>query len=865
MSTNNKSILNKESNTSNKPGKGMIFVNGKTEKAEFSVLGMSCGNCVKHVQTALSSLPGVNDVKVSLAQKTAYVEYVPAVISVEKLKKVVEDAGYELVLNNAEDEEPSEQDSNSKVDESDVKEDILTKPTDNKSVKEIFTVLGMTCASCVAHVEKALSTQTGVISASVNLATNTASVEYSPSLTSRERLKKAVDDAGYELVTEERDDADAEHQYNKEISSLKRNTIIALTLSVPLVVIAMFFHTLPHADYIMWVLATPVVFILGKSFFVNAWKQLKHCSSSMDTLVALSTSIAYLFSVFNTVYPSFWTNRGMAPHVYFEVAAVVVAFVLLGRYLEARAKGNTSEAIKQLIGMQPKAATVVKDNEFIDIAIEDIKIGDELIAKPGEKIAVDGEVVNGSSFIDESMINGEPLVVEKMKGDKVFSGTINQSGTMHYVAEKIGKDTLLSQIVKMVQDAQGSKAPIQKYVDKIASVFVPVIVIISIFTFVAWMIFGGEGILPQALMSMVTVLIIACPCALGLATPTAIMVGIGRGATNGILIKDAQALETAKSLTAIVLDKTGTITEGKPHVADMKWFVDEKDDFKDILFSIESYSEHPLGNAVIAYLKDDAKLISDIKVSVIAGQGITGRIGSDLYYAGNEKLLANNNIPVGENISNWIVDNTKNANTIALFANKNIVIAAIAIADTIKPTSNEAISKLKASGLKVYMLTGDNRQSAQMIAEQVGIDYVKSDVLPADKADFVKDLQQQQGETVAMIGDGINDSAALATSDISIAMGQGSDIAMDVAQITIISSDLNKVSQAINLSKATVRTIKQNLFWAFIYNLISVPVAAGIFYPLNGFLLNPMIAGAAMALSSVSVVTNSLLLKVRKV
>jgi len=736
--------------------------------------------------------------------------------------------------------------------------------TPANSVKADFPVVGMSCASCVAHVQKTLAGQAGVNNANVNLATNTAYVDYVPTITSPEKLKKAVQDAGFDMIIEEEAKDEAEEIQNKHIQSLKQNSIIALLLCIPLVIIAMVFHTMPYANFIMWILATPIVFVLGRSFFTNAWKQLKHKSSNMDTLVALSTGIAYLFSVFNTLFPSFWIDKGLEPHVYFEVSGVVVAFVLLGRYLEARAKGNTTNAIKQLIGMQPKTATVVRNNQFLEIPIKEINVGDELVIKPGEKVAVDGEVIKGNSFIDESMISGEPLAVEKTVGDKVFSGTINQHGNLHYIARKVGKETLLAQIVKMVQQAQGSRAPIQNYVDKIASVFVPVIVIISIITFITWILFTGSHNLPQALLSMVTVLIIACPCALGLATPTAIMVGIGRGATNGILIKDAQALETAKKITAIVFDKTGTITEGKPHVTEMKWFSSENTDLKNILYSIESYSEHPLADAVKTHFKDNAVLIAGTKASTIAGQGIKGQLNGKSYFAGNTKLMEANGIPLDQDATNWIDANSAKANTIVLFADDSQILAAIAIADTIKPTSKSAISKLKASGLKTYILTGDNLQSAQMIAKQVGIDHVKANVLPAEKAEYIKELQRQ-GEIVAMIGDGINDSAALATADISIAMGKGSDIAMDVAQITIISSDLNKVSEAINLSKATVRTIKQNLFWAFIYNIIGIPIAAGILYPFTGFLLNPMIAGAAMALSSVSVVTNSLLLKIRNI
>lgn len=847
---------------STKPENKIVFNGGKTVRKDFRVEGMSCANCAKHVQKALLSQSGVSNADVNLSSKKASVEYSPTLTSPEKLKKAVEDAGYELITESQSDDDPSEH-CDLESESTSVRPDKHGDSAKDSITKDEFPVTGMTCASCVVHVEKALSKQKGVNNASVNLTTNSAQVEYSSSLTTPEKLKKAVEEAGYGLIIESSKQGNTDKGQNQEIKKLRNYTSAALILSVPLIIIAMGFHTMPYANYIMWILATPVVFVLGKSFFVNAWKQLRHRSSNMDTLVALSTGIAYLFSVFNTVYPSFWTNRGMVPHVYFEVAAVVIAFVLLGRYLETRAKGGTADAIKQLIGMQPKTATIVSGNEFKEISINDIALGDELIAKPGEKIAVDGEVVSGNSFIDESTINGEPLAIEKKTGDKVFAGTINQSGSIHYIARKVGKDTLLSQIVKMVQEAQGSKAPIQKSVDKIASVFVPVIFLVSVITFIVWLTVGGEHYLPQALMSMVTVLIIACPCALGLATPTAIMVGIGRGATNGILIKDAQALETAKKTTAIVLDKTGTITEGRPQVTDIKWFINENQTLKNLLYSIESYSEHPLGSAIIAHLKDGANLIKDIKITVVPGQGITGQHKEDKYYIGNYKLLNSNNIPDSD-IKNLTDNIASKANTIVFFANEKQVLAAIAIADTIKNESKNAISKLKKEGLKIYMLTGDNNKSAHMIAKQVGIDFVKSDMMPDEKSSYIKNLQQQ-GDIVAMVGDGINDSAALATADLSIAMGKGSDIAINVAQITIISSDLSKIDQAINLSKATVRTIKQNLFWAFIYNLIGVPIAAGILYPFNGFLLNPMIAGAAMALSSVSVVTNSLLLNKKKI
>ncbi len=738
--------------------------------------------------------------------------------------------------------------------------------TENQAVKADFPVNGMTCSSCVAHVQAALSKQPGVTNSSVNLATSTAHVEYLPTVITPEKLKKVVDEAGYELVIEDKDDTEIETVRNEHLSELKRNCMLSLIFAIPLVVIAMLFHTMPYANYIMWILSTPIVFIFGKQFFVNAWKQLKHRSGNMDTLVALSTGTAYLFSVFNTIYPSFWTSKGLEPHVYFEVSGVVIAFVLLGRYLEEKAKKGTATAIKQLIGLQPQTATVVKNGQFVETPIKEIKIGDEIVVKPGEKIAVDGVIIRGNSFIDESMISGEPLSVEKGEDQKVFAGTINQTGNFHFVAEKVGKNTLLGQIIKMVQEAQGSQAPIQKTVDKISGIFIPVIIVIAVITFFAWFFLAESNGFTQGLLSMVTVLVIACPCALGLATPTAIMVGIGKGATNGILIKGAEALEKAQKVTAIVLDKTGTITEGKPHVTSIKWLTEATPELKNILFSTESYSEHPLADAIKTHLKDEARLDKEVSTTTIPGRGIVGEINGEKYFIGNTKMLEEQGISFDQKETEWIEKETDNSNSIALFANTTSLIAIITIADMIKPTSSEAIEKMTSQGLKVYMLTGDGKRSADLVAKQVGIkeEHVIANVLPAQKAEFIKELKSK-GEVVAMVGDGINDSGALVTADVSIAMGKGSDIAMDVAQITIISSDLNKLHQAISLSKATVRTIRQNLFWAFIYNIIGIPIAAGILFPINGFLLNPMIAGAAMALSSVSVVTNSLLLKTKKI
>lgn len=619
---------------------------------------------------------------------------------------------------------------------------------------------------------------------------------------------------------------------------------------------------MPYANLIMWALSTPIIFGLGRSFFVSAWKQLEHGSANMDTLVANSTGIAYLFSLFNMLFPEFWLSRGIHPHVYFEAASVIIAFILLGRLLEEKAKGNTSSAIKKLMGLQPKNVTVITPTgEQQEISIEQIRPGDLLLVKPGERIAVDGSVTEGESFVDESMLSGEPIAVSKYKGTKVFAGTINQQGSFRFRAEKVGTDTLLAKIIHMVQDAQGSKAPVQQLVDKIAGIFVPVIIGIAIVSFIAWMLLDGENGFTHGLLALVTVLIIACPCALGLATPTAIMVGIGKGAERGILIKDAESLEIAKKIDTVVLDKTGTVTEGKPAVSDLIWN-DRTERAESIFYSLEKLSEHPLAEAIAGYFKD-VRFTEIEHFDSITGKGVKGQVEDKTYYAGNRKLLEENRISISPALSAEAARLTAEAQTVIWFADDTAALAIAAITDRIKPTSIQAVAELRAAGIEVYMLTGDNEATAGEIARQAGITHYKAGVLPQDKAAFISQLQKE-GKKVAMAGDGINDSAALAQADLSIAMGGGSDIAMDVAKMTIISSDLTKIPEALKLSRLTVRTIRQNLFWAFIYNLIGVPIAAGILYPINGFLLNPMIAGAAMAFSSVSVVSNSLRLKRKK-
>lgn len=731
-----------------------------------------------------------------------------------------------------------------------------------------FPVTGMTCAACASSVESTIGAQKGVEKAEVNYAAQSVKVAFHPEIVQPVSLQQSVQSVGYDLIidTVNGKEKQAEAQQN-HYQELKRNITCATVLTIPVTIIGMFFMNIPYANYMMMALTAPVLFIAGKNFFINAWKQARHGRANMDTLVAMSTGIAFLFSVFNTVYPEFWHRQGLHPHVYFEAASVVIVFIMLGKLLEENAKSNTSSAIKKLIGLQPKTVLLVTAQGEKETAIADVQIGDRLLVRPGEKIPVDGVVYEGNSFVDESMISGEPVAVEKKPSENVFAGTLNQKGSFRFTAEKVGGGTLLAQIIQMVQDAQGSKAPVQKLVDKIAGIFVPIVMLIALLSLGAWLIFGGGHALTQGLLAMVTVLVIACPCSLGLATPTAIMVGMGKGAENGILIKDAEALELGYKVNAVVLDKTGTITEGKPVVTELLWSDAGKSNqsyFESVFLSIEQQSEHPLADAVFTCLKSaDAATANITSFNSMTGRGVEAMFEGQAYFAGSHKLIEERNITIPKKLKIAIAAFLGQAKTMIYFANTTQVLAIAAIADQIKSGSAEAVRQLSKQGIDVYMLTGDNAQTAAAIAKEAGIAHFKADTLPSDKAAFVKDLQAQ-GKIVAMIGDGINDSQALAQADVSIAMGKGSDIAMDVAKITLVSSDLQQVPKALRLSKLTVQTIRQNLFWAFIYNLIGIPIAAGILHPVNGFLLNPMIAGAAMALSSVSVVGNSLRLKFSK-
>lgn len=731
---------------------------------------------------------------------------------------------------------------------------------DKGIISRVYPVVGMHCAACAARINKVLGKQAGVVECSVNLAANNVSLKYNSTVTTAENLAEAVDRMGFRLIVDSGGETEAESEGKKRYKKLKTNTLWAILLSFPIVLLSMVFMNVPYANEIMALLATPVVLYFGRGFFVNAWKQLKQKSANMDTLVALSIGVAYLFSLFNMLYPEFWLKRGVQPHVYFEASSVIVAFILLGRTLEEKAKGNTTTAIKKLIGLAPKTAMLVSDDGSMnEVVIETIKVGDLIAVRPGEKIPVDGVVESGTSYVDESMLSGEAVPVSKTVDGTVYAGTINQKGSFKFRATKVGSDTMLAMIIRMVQEAQGSKAPLQRIVDKVAGVFVPVIVSIAMLSMILWIALGGDDGVVHGILAFVTVVIIACPCALGLATPTAIMVGIGKGAENGILIKDAKSLEVAKNIDVVVLDKTGTITEGHPEVADVVPAEGiDIDAVANAVYSLESQSEHPLAEAIVRHFKmADAQLLEVRQFESVAGHGVEGVVAGRPYYVGNAKYLRSKGVKLESYLETRANELEQAAMTVVWVADDERSLGIISVVDKVKQSSVEAVSRLHDMGITIYMLTGDNRATAEAVASQVGIQYYKASVLPQGKAEFIKKMQQE-GHCVAMVGDGINDSAALAQADIGIAMGRGSDIALDISKMAIVKNDLTKIPQAIKLSKRIVRTIHQNLFWAFVYNMIGVPVAAGILFPINGFLLNPMIAGAAMAMSSVSVVTNSL-------
>lgn len=759
-------------------------------------------------------------------------------------------------------------------------------------IEKTYPVKGMSCASCSAHVGKALRSVEGVVEVNVNLPMNRATVKFDDAACTAQQLQQSVERMGFELIIDQTDDegthifADEEVaseknsanelnqttpntsnkkstskkcvvNHNETLKQMQRNAWGALAIAIPLLVLGIIPHLFAGQEVASCFLAAFSLWKYGRLFYTPAWKLLKHGTSNMDTLVALSISVSFIYSFCNLFFPQWFISHGMQPHLYFDSVGVITAFILLGRMLEARAKHRTTNSIRKLMQLQPKQVVCVFPNgKEVTKHVNDVKTGDVLLARPGDRIAVDGEVITGASNVDESSLSGEPIPVEKNIGDKVMAGTINKNGTLHYRAKKRATDTLLAQIVRMVQEAQGSKVPVQALVDRIAAVFVPTIIGISLITLIAWILLDSANGLTHGLIAMVSVLVIACPCSLGLATPTAIIVGIGRGASSGILIKDATCLEVAEKINAVVLDKTGTITVGHPEVK-AAWFEsDSESKWRNILLSLERQSEHPLAEAVCTFLKDETTCKVE-NFTALPGNGVSGCIDGCTYYVGSLKWMQEKNITLTATQHQFANNYTHQACSLVALTDGTKILALLALTDEVKSTSATAIKQLKALGIETYMLTGDNAQTAAVVASEVGIDHYVAHTLPADKANFVKQLQAE-GKKVAMVGDGINDSAALAVADLSIAMGRGSDIAIDTAMLTLLTSDLLRLPQAIRLSARTVRTIRQNLFWAFFYNVVSVPIAAGVLYPICGFMLSPMIAGAAMALSSVSVVTNSL-------
>jgi P-type Cu+ transporter len=794
------------------------------------VSGMTCASCVTRVQDSIEKIDGVVSASVNLATESATIEFDPDKVRIDSIDKAIKDAGYDI-------------------------------PFENSTVG----IEGMTCASCVSRVEKALQSIDGVTQAHVNLATEDAVIRYRPGLATDEAIRNAIESVGYS-VTELRDNRERDARRDKDYTALKRKLITSAVLTAPIVALEMglmwekfpLIHSLSHQtwNYILFVLTTPVLFWGGSRFFAGFWAVTKHFSADMNSLVAIGTSAAYLYSATATFFPSVFSVAGETPHVYYDTAAVIITLILFGRLLEARARGRTSEAIKKLIGLQPKTARIIRDETELDVPISRVQVNDIVIVKPGEKIPVDGIIQTGYSSIDESMITGESIPVEKSTGDTVIGGTINKSGSFTYRTSKVGKDTVLAHIIKLVQDAQATKAPVQKLVDRVASVFVPVVIVIAVVSFLGWFFIPpNEARLTVALLNFVAVLIIACPCALGLATPTAIMVGTGKGAEVGILIKNSEALEKAKTIHTVIFDKTGTITIGKPEVTDFiilnNTFTGEE--ILRLIASLENKSEHPLAHAVVQYVKQrNGELSEPERFTSHTGLGITGTVDGKKIVIGSPSFLTSRVSDIS-GVGTAAEQLYSKGKTVIYAVIDDTVSAVIGIADVIKDNSRGAVRELHNLGLEVVMITGDNNATAEAIAHEVGIDDYRAEVLPDQKASIVKSYQKR-GKTVAMVGDGINDAPALAQADLGIAIGSGTDIAMEASDITLMKGDLYGVVNAIALSRRTFKTIRQNLFWAFIYNTIGIPLAAF-------GLLNPMFAAFAMAMSSVSVVSNSLRLK----
>ncbi|KPJ53372.1 hypothetical protein AMJ39_04925 [candidate division TA06 bacterium DG_24] len=805
-----------------------------TRTVDLHIEGMNCASCVARIEKGLARLEGVDEVSANLATERATVSFDPDVVGIDRLIEEVSNLGYRAVTER------------------------LTLPIE-----------GMTCAACVARVERALSEVDGVVGANVNFATEQATVDFQPSLVTLDRLSEAVDAAGYRVgrLEGEEEPADAERlARGREVRVLKLKLAIGVSVSAVLFVgmLRMWIPVIPSIfsnPYLQFVIATPVQFWVGWQFYRGFWKALLHRTADMNTLIAVGTSAAYLYSLVATFVPQWLAQAGQGREVYYDTAVMIVTLIILGRFLEARAKGQASEAIRQLIGLQPKMARVRRDGVEVDIRVEDVQVGDLVIVRPGERIPVDGRVREGYSSVDESMLTGESIPVEKGIGDQVIGATINKTGSFVFEAINVGRETALAQIIRLVQEAQGSKAPIQRLADRVASIFVPAVIAIAAVTFLIWLFFGPEPSLTFALVNFVAVLIVACPCALGLATPTAIMVGTGRGAQLGILIRGGESLEVAHRLRSVIFDKTGTLTEGKPRVTDVIALgnVGESEIIR-LAASAERGSEHPLGEALVEKAAERGIELSRAEqFDTLPGLGVRATVSGRSLTIGNMKMAEGDGLETS-GATEHLERLSGEGKTPVIIAEDGVILGVVAVADTLKDHAAEAVGSLHRLGLEVLMITGDNKRTADAIAGDVGIDRVLAEVLPHEKAGEVKTLQDA-GRIVAMVGDGINDSPALAQADLGIAIGTGTDVAMEASDITLITGDVRGVVTAIELSRQTVRTIKQNLFWAFFYNSAFIPVAAGVLYPAFGILLNPVFAAVAMAFSSVSVVTNSLRLR----
>ncbi len=810
----------------------------KAEKARIRITGMTCTTCAATIEKGLAETHGVGRANVNFASEKASLEYDPTKVDLAKIRDTISELGY----------------------------GVATK-------KSIFPVGGMTCASCVARVEKALSGVSGVISANVNLASEKATVEYTGEVGVAD-LRQAVKEAGYELGPEAETLEDVSTAAQREIRAVRNRFIFAAVLALSIMALG-FGPSFVGKAYLLWGLATPVQFWTGWRFYRGAWGALRHRTADMNTLVAVGTSAAYLYSMVAVLFPDLFATVGMKPGLYFDTSAMIIALILLGRFLESRARGHTSEAIKKLIGLNPKTALVIRDGEEREILVEDVQVGDLIVVHPGERVPVDGVVRQGYSSVDESMITGESIPVEKKVGDEVIGASINKTGSFEFEATRVGKDTTLARIVRLVEEAQGSKAPIQRLADIIASYFVPVVLGVAIITFTIWYFVGPAPALTFAILNFVAVLIIACPCALGLATPTAIMVGTGKGAEHGVLIRSGEALERAHQINTVLLDKTGTLTRGEPAVTDVIAAPSSsQDEVLRLAASAERVSEHPLAEAIVKAASEKKLEVSPASdFRAIPGHGVEALVEGKKLLLGNLKLMKERGFSLDglEEKANQLFEEGK---TVMFLGLDSQVVGIIAMADTIKPNAREAVQALHKMGIETVMITGDNRRTAEAIAREAGIDSVLAEVLPEHKAKEVKKLQG--GNVVAMVGDGINDAPALAQADVGIAIGTGTDVAMETGEITLIRGDLEGIVTAISLSKRTMRTIKQNLFWAFAYNTALIPVAAGVLYLVFGHtgvpaglrfilgdygFLNPIMAAAAMAASSITVVSNSLRLR----